>query len=73
MSGTGVGITRVGYDRILIVELKGSQWRTVTHNFQMKLFTQKLEMSAKIHVYSYRGLTDVSLVVLGHSLGVVGQ
>ena len=55
-----MGITRVGYDRILIVELKGSQWRTVTHNFQMKLFTQTLEITAKIHVYSYRGLTDVS-------------
>jgi hypothetical protein len=41
--------------------------------FSVQIITQKLEISAKIHVYSYRGLTDVSLVVVGHSLGVVGQ
>jgi hypothetical protein len=41
--------------------------------FSDEIITQKLEISTKIHVYSYRGLTDVSLVVLGHSLGVVGQ
>jgi hypothetical protein len=41
--------------------------------FSDEIIVQKLEISAKIHAYSYRGLTDVSLVVLGHSLGVVGQ
>jgi hypothetical protein len=41
--------------------------------FSDEIITQKLEISAKIHAYCYRGLTDVSLVVLGHYVGVVGQ
>jgi hypothetical protein len=66
-------ITTVGYDTSTNSRAEMFSVAYCNAYFSDQIITQNLEISAKIHVYSYRGLTDMSLVVLGHSLGVVGQ
>jgi hypothetical protein len=58
---------------VIIDHLRGFQWHTVKRNFQPKLMHKNWRYPLKSMFTAVRGLTGVPVVVLGHSVGVVGQ
>jgi hypothetical protein len=60
--------------QVLMVDLKGFQWRIVTqHIVQTKLIQKNQTYQQKSMFTATGGLIDVPFVVLAHTVGAVGQ